>query len=512
MTNKQVDNSGRLTVPESKTLEYKLDLSSPDRVLKSIIAFANSAGGELLIGVADDGEVVGVGDPLTEQDRLANLVADSIRPQLAPIIELVPMADKTVLIAKVWPGNQRPYYLAGDGPDKGTYIRVGASNRQAGAGMVAELGRYALGQSFDELPALRARLSNIDTGYLSDLLHRDVDEQMLLTLGLVVEDQGQLLPTNGGVLVGCRNPETFLPHAWVQCARFRGDSMRHISDQARITGPLPDAVDKTMGFLIRNAFLRAEFGQIRRKDTYSIPIAPLRELIVNALVHSSYADHGTPIKVAFNDTSIVIESPGGLLPGLTVERVLQGVSQIRNPVLARVFSELGLIEQWGTGLPKAMDALVAAGLAPMDIEEGQERLKIIVHIENHDPEKRGSEQRVYSERAQVSEQVEAERAQVSEQVEAECAQVSLGPRGEAILRALSAGPLTRAQTLAAAAMSNAFLSYQRHLVPLIDDGLVRMTDPQKPTARTQRYVITPAGRAALEYLDGQTPPASDKDQ
>lgn len=163
--------------------------------------------------------------------------------------------------------------------------------------------------------------------------------------------------------------------------------MRQITDQARITGPLPSAVDKTMGFPTRNAFLRAEFGEIRRRDVYSIPIAPLRELIINALVHSSYVDHGTPIKVAFHDTSIVIESPGGLLPGLTVEWVMQGVSQIRNPMLARMFSELGLIEQWGTGLPRAMEALIAAGLPPMDIEEGQERLKITVHIENHDPEK-----------------------------------------------------------------------------------------------------------------------------
>ena len=284
--------------------------------------------------------------------------------------------------------------------------------------------------------------------------------------------------------------------------------MRQITDQARIVGPLPDAVDKAMGFLTRNAFLRAEFGEIRRKDVYSIPIAPLRELIVNALVHSSYADHGTPIKIAFHDTSIVIESPGGLLPGLTVERVLQGVSVIRNPVLARVFSELGLIEQWGTGLPKAMDALLAAGLPPLEIEEGRERLKITVHIENHDPAYSDDTQ-ADIERHQVSHQVEAVRQQVGsvrpqvrQQVSSARPQVrpELGRHGAAILLALADGPLGRAEVLASIGFKNEYRSYQRHLVPLIEQGLVGMTNPDNPTARTQTYALTELGRSEAVTL------------
>ncbi|MDR0285065.1 MAG: hypothetical protein LBI33_09280 [Propionibacteriaceae bacterium] len=254
--------------------------------------------------------------------------------------------------------------------------------------------------------------------------------------------------------------------------------MRQITDQARITGPLPDAVDKVMDFLKRNAFLRAEFGEVRRADVYSIPIAPLRELIVNALVHSSYADHGTPIKVAFHDTSIVIESPGGLLPGLTVERVLAGVSVIRNPVLARVFSELGLIEQWGTGLPKAMMALAAAGLPPMEVEEGHERLKITVHVENHDPEKH---QEKHHEKHQVSTEV-------------------LGGHGQAILAAVSEGALSRSEVFDGIGVHNDYRAHVRNLLPLINAGLVAMTEPNSPKARTQRYMITDAGRALLATL------------
>lgn len=187
------EESPGATQPESKTLEYKRDLSSPGRVLQSIVAFANSAGGEILIGVTDDGEVIGVADPLLEEDRLANLISDSIKPQLMPTIELIPLAGKTVLMARVWLGPQRPYYLASAGPHQGTYIRVGASNRQAGAGMVAELSRDALGQSFDEMPARRAKISDLDTGHLSDLLHRHIDEQAMATLGLSHQRLGAFL-------------------------------------------------------------------------------------------------------------------------------------------------------------------------------------------------------------------------------------------------------------------------------------------------------------------------------
>ena len=501
MSDSHVVESGRLRAPESKTLEYKRDLSNPERVLQAVVAFANSAGGELMIGVGDDGEVVGVADPLRDQERLANLVSDAVKPQLLPTIELLTLAGRTVLVARVWLGQQRPYYVASAGPYQGTYVRVGATNRQAGAGMVAELRRTATGQSHDELPAGRAKLVDLDIPYLSRLLHRGIDEHALVTLGLAVEEQGQLVPTNGGVLVGCQHPETFLPHAWVQCARFRGESMRQIADQARITGPLPDAVDKAMGFLTRNAFLRAEFGDIRRRDIYSIPIAPLRELIVNALVHSSYADHGTPIKIAFYDSSIVIESPGGLLPGLTVERVLEGVSQIRNPVLARVFSELGLIEQWGTGLPRAIDALAAAGLPPMDIEEGQERLKITVHIENHDPEKHQEEQQVRPSRQQAEQDKHQEKHQEHQEKHQEVPG-ALSGRGPMILDALAEGPMTRAQVLERVGVHNDYRAYVRHLLPLVHAGLVSMTRPDSPRVRTQQYMITDAGRAVLAARRG----------
>lgn len=139
-----------------------------------------------------------------------------------------------------------------------------------------------------------------------------------------------------------------------------------------------------MRFLERNAFKHAEFGDIYRKDVWSIPMAPLRELVTNALVHASYSRHGVSIKVAFLDQTIEIENPGGLMPDLTVEEMLQGISMVRNRAVARVFKELGLIEQWGTGIPQAIQRLADAGLPAPEYKEFGASLRVIVPIKNHD--------------------------------------------------------------------------------------------------------------------------------
>ncbi|MDR2895080.1 MAG: putative DNA binding domain-containing protein [Propionibacteriaceae bacterium] len=523
-----LDDHERLTAPESKTREYKQNLGNPERVLQSVVAFANSAGGELIVGVHDDRTVVGVRDPLMEQQRLAHLIADSIQPQLAPAIDLVTLADKTVIVATIPLGSQRPYHLKSGGKFQGTYYRTGAGNRQAGAAMVRELERSAKQRTFDQLPCLDATMADIDLNALSELMGRRMTPVVLQTLELTCEEQGKTVPTNGGILVGYPHPERFMPFAWVQCARFRGPTKRDITDQRDIYGPLPLAVDKVMDFLKANAFLSADFdiGPKRREDVWSIPLEPLEELVVNALVHSSYDSHGTAIKVAFLDDEIWIESPGGLVPGMTVDLMKQGVSQVRNPVLARVFKELSLIERWGTGIPDVIKTLQEAGLPEPDFEETVERLRITVHIQNHDPmrfrieqtaehrRRRGepgdsdhfttpgaqvpkagttTEHQVFPERHQVEHQVTAEKHQVEHQV--------LGQHAASILRMLRRGPASRAEVFAAINVHSDRRAFLRHLHPLIELGLAAMTNPDNPTASNQRYFLTDAGRRELALLD-----------
>ena len=141
-----------LSQPEGKTLEFKRDLSSSRPVMKTLIAFANTAGGKLVIGVDDNKKIFGVDHPLDQEERLCSMIADSIAPRLVPNIELVTIRNKTLLVAEVFPSGQRPHYLKAEGPENGVYVRLGSTNRKADHELIEELRRTAQGISFDELP------------------------------------------------------------------------------------------------------------------------------------------------------------------------------------------------------------------------------------------------------------------------------------------------------------------------------------------------------------------------
>jgi ATP-dependent DNA helicase RecG len=148
-----VDLVTLLSRHEGKTLEFKRDLSSPDGVLKALVAFANTSGGILLLGVEDGTRKVrGIHDVLTEEERLANLIADSISPKLVPSMEAMPWRKTQVLAIEIYPSPNRPHYLNRLGPSDGVFFRVGSTNRRADSFLIEEMRRYNRITSFDEQP------------------------------------------------------------------------------------------------------------------------------------------------------------------------------------------------------------------------------------------------------------------------------------------------------------------------------------------------------------------------
>jgi predicted HTH transcriptional regulator len=470
-----------LLQPEGKTLEFKRDLSSPRNVLKTLVAFANSAGGRLVIGVDDDRRAVGVVDPLDEEERICNLIADSIAPRLVPNVELLSLGDCTLLAVEVFPSSARPHYLKAQGPEQGVYVRLGSSSRQAGPDLVAELRRSAQGVVFDELPMLELGVEDLDLPAAQRLFGaaRVLDDKALVTLKLLRREQNRLVPTQGAVLLFGKERERDFPDAWVQCGRFRGVDKVEIFDQAEIHEHLPDAVTAIELFLKKHAFKGAQFGAMRREDVWSIPLTILREAIVNALVHSDYSQRGSPIRIAFFDDRIDIESPGLLLPGMTVEDMKSGVSRIRNPVIARVFRELGLIEQWGSGIKRIFAEAARLGLPEPQVMETAAGVRLRVLL---------SEAHVIGAPSLRREQENAGE-QVGEQVDE---QVVI------MLKLCVSQPRSKQELLAAAGLANAYLNYKRHVVPLLEQGLLALTIPDKPQSRLQKYQLTDAGRRLLQ--------------
>ena len=480
-----------LQQPEGKQLEFKQDSSSPRNLLKTLVAFANSAGGKLVIGVDDARHIVGVADPLTEEERICNLIADAIAPRLLPNVELMSIGDATVLIVEVFPSSARPHYLAKQGLEGGAYLRLGSSNRQAGPDWIAETQRAAAGLVFDEQPLPDLGTQDLDLQALARWLGpgRPLDDKALQTLKLLRPHQGHLVPARGAVLLWGKERELHFPDAWVQCGRFRGADKVHIFDQQEIHAPLPDTLTEIELFLKKHAYKSARFGALQREDVWSIPLTLLREAIVNALVHADYAQRGTPIRIAFFDDRIDIESPGFLLPGMTVEDMRAGVSRIRNPVIARMFRELGLVEQWGSGVRRIFAEAAQLGLPAPSLTEIATGVRMSIALAT--PHQAGMTGAPGDSRAHTDEQVSE---QVSEQV-------------IHMLQHCLTQSRTKQELLASIGLSNAYLNYKRHIVPLLEQGLIAMTLPEKPQSRLQRYRLTPQGQALLAALSTKEAPA-----
>ncbi len=465
---------------EGKTLEFKRDLSSPQQIIKTLVAFANTAGGLLIIGVDDKTrQPVGVEKPLDEEERLCNLIADSISPRLVPNVEMTTIDGKTLLLVETFLSGLRPHWLKVEGPENGVYVRLGSTNRKADRQLIAELRRSAEGIAYDEMSLPELSVNDLELEAINNTLgaqHR-IDENGLRSLKLLVMEQGRLVPTRGAVLLFGKNRLEYFPDAWVQCGRFIGRDKAEIFDHIEFYDHLPNLVDSIMLFLKKHAMRGADFSEIRRKDVWSIPLSILREAVINALVHADYSQRGAPIRIAFFDDRIEIENPGILPPGITVEDMKAGVSRIRNPVIARVFRELGLIEQWGSGVPRMFKEAEELGLPGLQVEELGMRVRLTVMLK------------------------EALAPEVTEQVTPQVAP-QVTPQVISLLRVLE-GEMSREALQSLLALKDRKSFRERYLLPALQEGLIEMTIPEKPRSSTQKYRLTEKGRQALKMAEGK---------
>ena len=167
-------------------------------------------------------------------------------------------------------------------------------------------------------------------------------------------------------------------HVATQCGVFKGKTKAVFVDRREYTGPLWEQIDEAFQFVLRNIHLGATIVGIYRQDVYEIPPDAIRELIINAMVHRSYLDHGT-IQVAVYDNRLEITSPGKLPMGQTMERMKEGYSKIRNEALAHAFAYMNLIEHWGSGIPRIIDKVKAAGLREPEFIGGEVDLCINIY-------------------------------------------------------------------------------------------------------------------------------------
>lgn len=264
-----------------------------------------------------------------------------------------------------------PYYLKSKGENGGVYVRLGSTNRVADSSLIAEIKRLKEHHSFDQLPELKSSVEDLDFDLAQELfsaLHKTFTKSTAKTLELIIDHQGTPHPTKGALLLFGKNRDKLFPDPIIRLARFERVTKAEVIDQAEIKSPLPIAIDEILSFIRRNTSLGASITTARREDLPQYLPAAVREAVINAILHTDYS-RGSPIQVAIFDDRLEITNPGPLPFGLSLESALSGVSQLRNKIIGRTFRELRLIEQWGSGLNRIIDACMQQSTGSPKFEE-----------------------------------------------------------------------------------------------------------------------------------------------
>ena len=371
---------------ESKNIEFKEELPNSSAIAKTVIAFSNTVGGKLIIGVNDQGEIVGLKpdvDIFELQDKLASIIYDNCYPNILPDIYTTTINDKVLLVIEVFRGNLLPYYLRNQGKNEGVYIRVGATNRKASYENILELERQRMNISYDQEVSREFKLESLDISAIVDRFakfNKSFDKAVMKNLKLVHDENGQLYPTNGLLIILGK-----FEHVRIKCSRFKGNTMDVFLDRKEYDGNLFAQLENAENFIKNHISLSSEIKGLQREDQYEIPLEAIRESLVNAVVHRDYSNKGRDIKIGIYDDMVNIVSPGGFPSTITQEDILEGRSEIRNKVIARVFKELNYIEQWGSGIRRIKSSCKASGLKEPDIVEKGDFVDVNLYREVAEP-------------------------------------------------------------------------------------------------------------------------------
>ncbi len=175
----------------------------------------------------------------------------------------------------------------------------------------------------------------------------------------------------------------YFPFSKTQCAVFKGTDRTVFLDKREYTGPIYRQIESAVEFVLRNIRLGATIDGLVRRESYELPAEAIREMIINAHCHRNLLDESC-IQVAVYDDRLEVTSPGGLYNGLTYEEVMSGHSKIRNKVIANVFSQMGLVESWGSGIRRILNAVSEYKLPVPKIEVFDDMFRVNLYRNTQD--------------------------------------------------------------------------------------------------------------------------------
>ncbi|MEA3225550.1 MAG: putative DNA binding domain-containing protein [Planctomycetota bacterium] len=350
-----------VTLGEDSRRQFKKELRNADSLAADMVAFSNSEGGVILIGVADDGSIPGLTleDVRRVNQLIGNAATQHVRSPISPRTENVPAGDDRVVIAVTVPaGIEKPYF------DRQGIIWVKSGSDKRRIQSKEELRRLFQNVDLlhaDEVPTA-ARVGTLDRlrfrDFLADIYQQELPEhedaliQLLENMNLATAGKLNL----AGLLLFGRHPQIAKPAFLVKAVRYPGTSVdvERYLDSEDFEGPLSKVFEGALDFVLRSLPKQQQDRGVNEPGRPAIPRIVFEELLVNALIHRDYFVEA-PVRLFVFENRIEIVSPGHLPNHLTVEKIRAGNSVLRNPILAS-FAAKGVLPYrgLGTGIRRAL--------------------------------------------------------------------------------------------------------------------------------------------------------------
>lgn len=359
---------------EDMYTELKVELTKD--IKKEIVAFANTGGGKIYIGIDDDGNVVGLNNIRKDMEVLSGMIKDGISSDLTLYTKInnEKIDGKDIIVLDVLSAPNKPYCLADKGfKPSGVYLRNGNTCIPATEELIKKMIVDNQSTSFEETVST---LQDLHFEYFNKVFKDkgiDINENTKRTLNIANLDGNY---TNLGLLMSDECPYS------IKCSLFEGNNSLIFKDRKEFTGCVIKQVNEIVEYI--NKFYNKVYGNfegLERKDVWDYPLSAIRETILNAVIHRDYNFSGS-ILVSLYDNHLEVTSLGGLLKGLKLEDLYYGISQTRNKNLANIFYRLNYVESFGTGIKRIMESYANYHKKP-EIKFTDNVFKIILYNVNY---------------------------------------------------------------------------------------------------------------------------------
>lgn len=332
---------------ESDKIEFKREVS--ESLVKEVVAFTNSYGGTIIVGYNDDGTVYGLKDARKELDKITNKLHDTIEPDISFLISprIEKEDEKDIIIIEVLQGTSKPYYIKSKGmtPD-GVFIRVGATSQHATRDSIRDMLMESSGITFEKNISNNQNLTFLYTDRFFKERNIAFGNREKKNLG-IINDKEKF--TNLGLLLSDQCPYT------IKMAVYTDNTKKEFVDRKETSqGSVLQQIEEAESYLKLNNKIGGKIQGMERIDSYDYPEESIREVLLNCVGHRNYEIPGSTLVHIFQNRMEFL-SLGGLVNGLTVDDIKLGSSASRNPKLISIFHRLGLVEAYGSGIPRMLE-------------------------------------------------------------------------------------------------------------------------------------------------------------